>query len=117
MTIFFFLSVFILTVLELIYSIAYVAPEVYTHYAEWNETQCDGEIYLSSFSLLTISCIVVFILLVVLGVFLAILYFRWVTDQNRPGVLRETWSMPSPLGRKVKATPQLQLVLFEIMYM
>ena len=89
MTFFFFLSVFILTVLELIYSIAYVAPEVYTHFAEWNETQCDREIYLTSFSLLTISCAVVFILLVVLGVFLAILYFRWVTDQTRPGILRD----------------------------
>jgi hypothetical protein len=89
LTIFFFLSAFILTVLELLYSIAYVAPEVYTQYAEWNETQCDKEIYLTSFSLLTISCTVVFILLVVLGVFLAILYFRWVTDQARPGVLRD----------------------------
>ena len=94
MTISVFLSIFVLTVFELLYSLVYVAPEVYGHFTDWNEIQtpsngtlCDKEIYFTSFSILTFSYGVVFLLLVILGFFIAGLYFRWITDQENPGTL------------------------------
>ena len=88
LTVGFFLALFILIVVELLYSLAYVASEVYTHYASWNETQCAREIYITSFTILTFSTVVVFILLTVLGVFVALLFIKWVTDSENPGHLR-----------------------------
>ena len=95
MTIGFFIIFFILTIGELLYSLTYIAPEVYGHYNDWNEEQnannmtlCDKEVYLTSFYILTISYAVVFLLLLVLGSFVALVYFRWVTDERRPGYLR-----------------------------
>ena len=90
-----FLLVFILIIFELLFSLLYIAPEVFTHYNErdqpqsgTNQTLCDAAIYLSSFSIVTISYIIVFLLLTVLGVYLAHIYFKWITDQDDPGMLR-----------------------------
>ena len=90
MTISFFLTFFVLTILELFYSLLYVVPEVINNYSDWkeNKTLCDSKVYVSSFSIITIFYSIVFLLLVVLGVYLANLYFKWVTDQDNPGTLR-----------------------------
>ena len=90
-----FLVVFILIIFELLFSLLYIVPEVINNYNEWdqsqsgtNQTLCDAEIYLSSFSIVTVSYTIVFLLLTVLGVYLAHIYFKWVTDQDDPGILR-----------------------------
>lgn len=88
MNIIVFLISFVLTITELLYSLFYVAPEVYGSFSSWNETKCDKEIYITSAVIMGISYIVVFLLLIVFGVFLAKLYFRWVTDRADPGYLR-----------------------------
>ena len=90
MTISFFLTFFVLTILELFYSLLYVVPEVINNYSNWkeNKTLCDSKVYISSLSIITIFYSIVFLLLVVLGVYLAKLYFKWVTDQDNPGTLR-----------------------------
>ena len=93
-----FLTVFILIVLELLYSLLYVIPELVNHYNDWdqtntvtnettNETNCAAEVYLTSFSIVAVSYSVVFLLLVVLGMFLANHYFQWVSDEKHPGVV------------------------------
>lgn len=94
MTIAFFLTVFILIVFEFLFSLLYIVPEIVSSYSDWekqkgtNETLCDSEIYVSSFSIITVSYAMVFLLLVVLGVYLANLYFKWVIDEDNPGYLR-----------------------------
>ena len=93
MTIGLFLSFFILTVFELLYSLLYLVPEVVSHFNDWDTVvngtmNCDRQIYISSFSIITISYTIVFLLLVVLGVYLAYFYFKWITDVNHPGTLR-----------------------------
>ena len=88
-----FLMVFILIVFELLYSLLYVIPEVINNYNQWqetrrtNETICDNQIYLTSLSIVVVGYSVVFILLVVLGIFLANHYFKWVKDKKHPGVM------------------------------
>lgn len=99
-----FLMVFILIVFELLYSLLYIIPELINNYSEWqdtrstNETICDDEIYLTSFSIVTISYSTVFILLAVLGVFLANYYFKWISDEDDPGVIMKF--VYAILGRK-----------------
>ena len=93
MTIGVFLTVFVLVVFELLFSLLYLIPEVVNHWDDWNvpqngTTPCDKEVYLSSFSIITVSFVVVFIMLILLGVYIAKLYFQWVTDENDPGTLR-----------------------------
>ena len=88
-----FLSFFILTVFELLFSLLYLVPEVVSHFNDWDTVvngtiNCDREIYITSFSIITISYAIVFLLLVILGVYLAYFYFRWITDANHPGTLR-----------------------------
>lgn len=89
-----FLLVFILIVFELLYSLLYIIPEVINNYSDWqktrgtNETICDTEVYLTSVSIIVSSYFLIFILLVVLGVFLANHYFQWVTDETHPGIIR-----------------------------
>ena len=90
-----FLIAFLLIVFELLFSLLYIVPEVINHLNDWDQTQsdtnrtlCDARIYVSSFSILTISYTVVFLLLTVLGVYIAHRYFKWVTDQANPGALR-----------------------------
>ena len=90
-----FLLVFILIVFELLFSLLYIVPEVISHFNDWdelqsgsNETLCDAEIYISSATAVTVSYALVFLLLSVLGVYLANLYFKWVTDEDNPGALR-----------------------------
>ena len=90
-----FLLVFILIVFELLFSLLYIVPEVISHFNDWdelqsgsNETLCDAEIYISSAIIVTVSYALVFLLLSVLGVYLAHLYFKWVTDEDNPGALR-----------------------------
>ena len=89
-----FLMVFILIVFELLYSLLYIIPEVINNYNEWqdtrrtNQTICDNEVYLTSLSIVVVSYSLVFILLVVLGVFLANHYFQWVSDEKNPGIIR-----------------------------
>jgi hypothetical protein len=104
MTIGFFLAFFIFTVLELLYSITYIIPEVYTNYSEWNETLCNKEIYLTSFVVITFSEVIVFIFLAVLGVFLAILFFKWVIDPDHPGTLRGLIGACYPQKTKTEST-------------
>ena len=89
-----FLIVFILVVFELLYSLLYIIPEVITNYSEWQKTRrndtesiCDDRIYLTSLSIVTVGYSVIFILLVVLGVFLANHYFKWIRDEKDPGVI------------------------------
>ena len=93
MTIGLFLSFFILAVFELLFSLLYLVPEVVSHFNDWDTVvngtmNCDRQIYISSFSIITISYTIVFLLLVVLGVYLAYFYFKWITDVNHPGILR-----------------------------
>ena len=103
---FVFLTVFILIVLELLFSLLYIIPELINHYSDWrdlnqqNATNCAEEIYLTSFSIVTVSYSVVFLLLVVLGVFLANHYFQWVSDEKDPGVLIKV--IYACLGRKLE---------------
>ena len=87
-TIAFFLALFVLTCMQVLYALVYVAPQVYTHYADWNQTQCEKEVFFTSFWVLNISGGVMVFLVAVLGVFLSILYFRWVTDPKKPGTLK-----------------------------
>ena len=93
-----FLTVFILIVLEFLYSLLYVIPELINNYNDWdqtntvtnettNETNCAAEVYLTSFSIVILSYLVVFLLLVVLELFLANHYFQWVSDEKHPGVV------------------------------
>ena len=106
LTIGFCLAFFVLTVMELLYSLAYVASEVYTNYAKWrkNETLCKKEVYLTSFTILTVSGSVIFILLTVLGVFVAMLFFRWVTDPKHPGILKSLILAYLPKNRANSST-------------
>jgi hypothetical protein len=89
---------------ELLYSITYIIPEVYTNYSEWNETLCNKEIYLTSFVVITFSEVIVFIFLAVLGVFLAILFFKWVIDPDHPGTLRGLIGACYPQKTKTEST-------------
>ena len=98
-----FLFSFVLTITELLYSLFYVAPEVYGSVPSWNETKCDKEIFFLSASIMGISYIVVFLLLIVLGVFLAKLYFRWITDKADPGHLRQLMDACRHLQRNNQA--------------
>lgn len=94
MTIAFFLAVFILIVFEFLFSLLYIVPEIISSYSDWekqrgtNETLCDSEIYISSFSIITVSYTMAFLMLVVLGIYLANVYFKWVIDEDDPGYLR-----------------------------
>ena len=92
LTIVFFLICFILTIGELLYSLLYVVQEVYAQFPEWrdseNGTLCDGAIYISSLSIITVSYSGVFLVLVGLGFYLAKRYFKWVTDEEDPGAIR-----------------------------
>ena len=87
-TITLFLTIFILAVAELLYALVYIAPQVYTIYGNWNKTQCSEEVFITSFSILNTGGIIVVILTIVLGIYLSILYFRWVTDPKKPGTLK-----------------------------
>ena len=87
-TIGFFLAFFILTFTEVLYALVYVAPQVYTNYGVWNQTQCGREVFLTSFWVLNISGTVVVFLVASLAVYLSILYFKWVTDPKKPGTLK-----------------------------
>lgn len=84
----FFLALFILTLMELLYALVYVAPQVYSNFGSWNATQCESEVFLTSFWILNISSGIVVFLVAVLGVYLSLHYFRWVSDPKRPGTLR-----------------------------
>ena len=95
MTIGVFLLVFILIILEFFYSLLYIVPQVVDNYSEWKDSEngsgssiCDKEVYVMSFSIVTISVSLIFLLLIVLGCFLAKLYHKWVTDEDDPGTLR-----------------------------
>ena len=86
--------VFILVVSELLYSLLYIIPEVISNYSEWQKTRrndtesiCDDRIYLTSLSIVVVGYFVIFLLLVVLGVFLAKHYFKWIRDKKDPGVI------------------------------
>ena len=103
MNIIVFLISFVLTIMELLYSLFYVAPEVYGSVSSWNETKCDKEIFFTSASIMGISYIVVFLLLIVLGVFLAKLYFKWISDRADPGYLRYLMSACYPRSRNNRA--------------
>ena len=87
--------VFILIILELFYSLLYIVPQVVDNYSEWKDSEngsgssiCDKEVYVMSFSIVTISVSLIFLLLIILGCFLAKLYHKWVTDEDDPGTLR-----------------------------
>ena len=88
MTIISLLVLLILIIIELLYSLVYIAPQVYSRYADRNDTKCADEVYVTSFSLLNFSGVIIFIVLTVFGVYLSILYFRWVTDPHKHGTLR-----------------------------
>ena len=96
--------VFILIVFELLYSLLYIIPEVINNYNEWqknrgtNETLCDDPIYLTSLSAVVSGYFVIFMLLVVLGVFVANHYLNWVKDKKDPGVIMRV--IYACLGRK-----------------
>lgn len=87
-TIVIFLTLFILIIIDLLYSLVYVAPQVYSLYGQWNDTQCNREVFLTAFWVLNFSSGLVVTLVAILGVYLSILYFRWVTDPRKPGTLR-----------------------------
>ena len=107
MNIIVFVISFVLTITELLYSLFYVAPEVYGSVSSWNETKCDKEIFFTSASIMGITYIVVFLLLIVLGVFLAKLYFKWITDKADPGYLRQLMAACRHLRTNNQAyTPQ-----------
>ena len=53
-------------------------------------TICHGSVYVSSFSIITVSYTIVFLVLVGLGVISAKLYFKWIIDPKHPGTLRKT---------------------------
>ena len=52
-------------------------------------TICHGSVYVSSFSIITVSYTIVFLVLVGLGVISAKLYFKWIIDPKHPGTLRK----------------------------
>jgi hypothetical protein len=87
-TIGFVLSFFILTVTDLLYALVYVAPQVYNNFSAWNETLCAEEVFVTSFWVLNISGLVVVVLVAVLGIYLSTIYFRWVTNPDKPGTLK-----------------------------
>lgn len=102
-----FLIVFILVVIELLYSLFYIIPEVISNYSEWQKTRgndtesiCDDRIYLTSLSIAVVGYFVIFILLVVLGVFLAKHYFKWIRDKKNPGVIIKV--IFACLGREIR---------------
>ena len=89
-----FLTVFILVVFYVLYSLFYIIPEVISNYSEWQKTRrndtesiCDDRIYLTSLSNAVVAYSIIFVLLVVLGVFLAKHYFNWIRDKKDPGVI------------------------------
>ena len=90
LTIIFFLVCFVFTIGELLYSMLYVVQEVYGNYSAWRNStvQCDGTVYISSFVIITVSYSVVFLALVAVGVWCAKKFFKWVTDENNPGAMR-----------------------------
>lgn len=87
----FFLTCFILIIGELLYSLLYVVQEVYDMYPMWrdNRTLCDEAIYISSFTIITGSYSLVFLILIGVGIYLAKRYIKWIIDRNDPGVARE----------------------------
>ena len=102
MNISFFLFSFVLTITELVYSLFYIAPEIYGSVPSWNETKCDKEIFFTSASILNISSIIVFFLLIVLGVFLAKLYLKWITDKADRGYLRKLMAVYFPRSKRAQ---------------
>ena len=92
LTVVFFLACFVLTICECIFSLLYVAQEVYDHYSDWQNksiTICNGEIYVTSFTIITVSSAILFLILVGLGILSAIKCFQWITDSKHPGALRQ----------------------------
>ena len=98
-TIVFFLILLILIVTELLYSLVYVAPQVYSQYGNINSSDCKNEVYITTFSLLNFSGALIFILLTVLGVYLSVRYFAWVTDPHKQGTLKKLILVILPAGR------------------
>ena len=88
-TIGFFLAFFILAFIDFLYALVYIAPQVYANFGDWNETLCEREVFLTTFWLLNIGGLVVVILVAALGIYLSILYLRWITRPDKPAALRD----------------------------
>ena len=88
-TIGFILTFFVLAVIELLYALVYVAPQVYGDYGNWTSSQCEGEVFLTTFWVLNVSGIVVVILVATVGIYLSVLYFRWITNPDKPAALED----------------------------
>ena len=83
-----FLILFFFNTTELLYFLINVAPVIYGSSSSWNETKCDKATYNSFASIVGFSSIVVFLHLIVLGVFLAKPFFKWVRTHPRYKYLR-----------------------------